>query len=48
MSLAKRIADRQRANRKVIEVSEWGEDDSSPMLIHAGPLLAIEIGRAHV
>lgn len=43
MSLAKRIADRQRANRKMIEVSEWGEDDSSPMIIHAGPLLAIEM-----
>lgn len=43
MSLAKRIADRQRASRKVIEVKEWGEDDSSPLIIHCGPLLAIEM-----
>lgn len=43
MSLAKRIADRQRASRKVIEVAEWGEDDASPLIIHAGPLLAIEM-----
>lgn len=43
MSLAKRIADRQRASRKVIEVKEWGEDDSSPLIIHCGPLLALEM-----
>jgi hypothetical protein len=43
MSLAKRIADRQRAARKVIEVKEWGEDDDSPLVIHCGPLLAGEM-----
>ena len=43
MSLAKRISARQQAARKVIEVQEWGEDDSSPLIIHAGPLLAIEM-----
>ena len=44
MSLAKRIADRQRASRKVIEVAEWGED-GEPMLIHCGPMLAIEMDK---
>lgn len=43
MSLAKRIADRQNAARRVIEVAEWGEDDGSPLAIHCGPLLALEI-----
>lgn len=43
MSLAKRIADRQRAARKTIEVAEWGEDDTSPLIIHCGPMLAMEM-----
>lgn len=43
MSLAKRIADRQRAARKIIEVAEWGEDDTSPLIIHCGPMLAMEM-----
>lgn len=43
MSLAKRIADRQRAARKTIEVAEWGEDDASPLIIHCGPMLAMEM-----
>lgn len=43
MNLAKRIADRQRASRKAIEVAEWGEDDASPLTIYCGPLLAIEM-----
>jgi len=43
MSLAKRIAERQRAARKSIEVAEWGEDDTSPLVIHFGPLLALEM-----
>lgn len=43
MNLAQRIAARQQAARKVIEVQEWGEDDSSPLIIHSGPLLAIEM-----
>lgn len=43
MSLAKRIAERQNAARKTIEVIEWGEDESSPLIIHFSPMLALEI-----
>lgn len=43
MSLAKRIAERQNAARRSIEVMEWGEDEGSPLTIHCGPLLALEI-----
>lgn len=43
MSLAKRIAERQNASRRVIEVAEWGEDEGSPLAIHCTPLLALEI-----
>ena len=42
MSLAQRIAARQAAARKTIEVAEWG-DDGEPMIVHCGPLLAIEM-----
>ncbi len=45
MSLAKRIADRQTKARKSIEVSEWGEDSDSPLLIYFGPMLAMEMDR---
>ena len=43
MSLAKRIAERQNASRKTIEVIEWGEDEDSPLIIHFSPMLALEI-----
>lgn len=45
MSLAKRIADRQQRSRKKIEVAEWGEDDSSPMTVYFGPMLALEMDK---
>lgn len=43
MNLAKRIAERQNAARKTIEVIEWGEDEGSPLIIHFTPMLALEI-----
>lgn len=45
MSLAKRIAARQDADRRTLEVAEWGEDDSSPLIVYYGPFLAIEMDR---
>lgn len=45
MSISKRIADRQRRNRQQIEISEWGEDDSVPLVIYYGPLLALEMDK---
>jgi len=45
MSLAKRLASRQDAARKSIEVPEWGEDDSSPQIVYYGPFLAIEMDK---
>ena len=45
MSLAKRIAARQDADRRTLEVAEWGEDDSSPLVVYYGPFLAIEMDR---
>jgi hypothetical protein len=45
MSLAKRLAARQDAARKNIEVAEWGEDESSPLIVYYGPFLAIEMDK---
>lgn len=45
MSLAKRIAGRQDADRRTLEVPEWGEDESSPQIIYYGPFLAIEMDK---
>ena len=45
MSIAKRIAARQDRARKTIEVAEWGDDDSSPLIIYFGPMLAGEMDR---
>lgn len=45
MSLAKRIAARQDADRRTIEVPEWGEDESSPLIVYYGPFLAIEMDK---
>lgn len=45
MSLAKRIAARQDADRRSIEVPEWGEDESSPLIVYYGPFLAIEMDK---
>jgi hypothetical protein len=45
MSLAKRIADRQKRERKLIEVVEWGEDSDSPLTIYCGPMLALEMDK---
>ncbi len=45
MSLAKRIAERQRAARKSIEVAEWGEDSDSPLMVYFGPMLALEMDK---
>lgn len=45
MSLAKRLAARQDAERRTIEVAEWGEDESSPQIIYYGPFLAIEMDK---
>ena len=44
MSLAKRIAARQEAERRNIEVAEWGED-GSPLIVYYGPFLAIEMDK---
>jgi len=44
MSLAKRIAARQDADRRTMEVEEWGEE-GSPMTVHYGPFLAIEMDK---
>jgi hypothetical protein len=43
MSLAKRIAERQKRDRKSIEVAEWGEDSDSPLMVYFGPMLALEM-----
>lgn len=45
MSLAKRLAARQDADRRSIEVPEWGEDESSPQIVYYGPFLAIEMDK---
>jgi len=45
MSLAKRLAARQDAQRKSMEVAEWGEDDSSPLIVYYGPFLAMEMDK---
>ena len=44
MSLGKRIAARQDADRRSMEVAEWGEDDS-PLTVYYGPFLAIEMDK---
>lgn len=44
MSLGKRIAARQDADRRSMEVVEWGEDDS-PLTVYYGPFLAIEMDK---
>lgn len=45
MSLAKRLAARQDADRRSIDVPEWGEDDSSPLKVFYGPFLAMEMDK---
>lgn len=45
MSLAKRLAARQDADRRTIEVAEWGEDETSPQIVYYGPFLAIEMDK---
>lgn len=45
MSLAKRLAARQDADRRSIEVAEWGEDETSPQIVYYGPFLAIEMDK---
>ncbi|MGA0081658.1 MAG: hypothetical protein ACO3SE_08045 [Sedimenticolaceae bacterium] len=44
MSLGKRIAEKRQANRKQIEVVEWGEDDD-PLLIYVGVLSAADVSK---
>jgi hypothetical protein len=44
MSLGKRIAARQDADRRSMEVAEWGED-GSPLTVYYGPFLAIEMDK---
>lgn len=39
MSLGKMIAEKRNQQRRVIEVAEWGEDDS-PLLIYASAITA--------
>lgn len=45
MNLAKRLAARQDADRRSIEVAEWGEDETSPQIVYYGPFLAIEMDK---
>lgn len=44
MSLAKRIAARQEAERRSLDVAEWGEE-GAPLTVHYGPFLAIEMDK---
>ncbi len=42
MSLGKRIAEKRQANRKQIEVVEWGEDEA-PLIMYVGLLTAADV-----
>lgn len=44
MSLAKKIAERHQANRRQIEVVEWGEDDT-PLVMYCGALTCGDVSR---
>lgn len=44
MSLAKRIAERHQANRRQIEVAEWGEEDA-PLVIYCGALTCGDVSK---
>lgn len=45
MSFAKQLLDRFNAERKTIEVPEWGEGEGSPFIIYYSPLKASELDR---
>lgn len=45
MSIAKRLAARQEAERSKIEVAEWGEDENTPLIVYYGPFLAIDMDK---
>ena len=44
MSLGKRIAEKRQANRKQIEVVEWGEDDA-PLVLYVAALTCGDVDR---
>lgn len=44
MSLAKRIAARQQAARRQIEVPEWGEENA-PLIVYCGSLTCGDVSR---
>lgn len=43
MGLGEQIAARRKADRRMIEVSEWGED--GPLVIYSGPITAGDIDK---
>jgi hypothetical protein len=44
MSLAAQIAEKRKENRRVISISEWGDDDA-PMQLYSGPITAGDINK---
>ena len=44
MGLGERIAAKRQAARRVIEVPEWGEDDT-PLQIYVGPLTCADLDK---
>jgi hypothetical protein len=44
MTLGKRIAEKRQANRKQIEVVEWGEDEA-PLIMYVGMLTAADVSK---
>lgn len=44
MSIAALIAEKRKENRRVISISEWGDDDA-PMQLYSGPITAGDINK---